>query len=273
MNYIRITYKLILFALIVVVFLITSTLWRLLIWNLPARRRFYAHTVSVVSRLAIRVLSIKVRAIHKPKPGKNYLLVGNHLGMIDILVTSSQISTLFVTSVEMRQTAGLGWLAEMGGCLFVERRSRSNITNELKEIRKVLSQGLSVVLYPEGTSTNGERVLPFKKTLMTSAAGTGIGIKPMVLNYRRVNGEPMSAKWRDYVFWYGDQTFFPALMRFFSLKSVAVDLEFCEDVIVHSEEERKVVAGKIQSMVVSKYSKIPLAPGEVSPYSHIPIAE
>ncbi len=273
MNYFRIFYKIILFALVVLVFLVTSTIWRLLIWKIPARRRFYAHTFTFVCYMATLLLSIKVRAINKPKSGKNYLLVGNHLGMIDILVTASQLSALFVTSVELRQTAGLGWLAEMSGCLFVERRSRSNITKELKEIRNVLSQGLSVILYPEGTSTNGERVLPFKKTLMTSAAGTGIAIKPMVLNYRRVNGEPMSAKWRDYVFWYGDQTFAPALLRFFSLRSVEVDLEFCQDVIVHSEEERKIVAGQIQSVVVSKYSKIPLLPGEVSPYSHIPIAE
>ena len=49
-------------------------------------------------------------------------------------------------------------------------------------------------------------------------------------------------------------------MPFFSLRSVEVDLEFCQDVIVHSEEERKIVAGQIQSVVVSKYSKIPLLP-------------
>jgi 1-acyl-sn-glycerol-3-phosphate acyltransferase len=90
----------------------------------------------------------------------------------------------------MKETPFLGHLAELGGCLYVERRDRSNINNEMLQIREALQQGFNVVLYPEGTSTNGEQVLPFKKTLMTAAAGTSVPIMPMVLNRINANFYP-----------------------------------------------------------------------------------
>lgn len=176
--------------------------------------------------------------------------------MLDILVISSLHPTLFITSVDMRQTWGLGFLTEMGGCLYVERRSRSKLNKEIEEIRLALKQGFSVVLYPEGTSSNGERVLPFKKSLLTAAAGTGVPILPMVINYRRVNGEAVSLKWRDYVCWYGDQTFFPALLRILSVQSVDVEIEFLKEVRVHSDKERREAATQIQALIEAKYTPI-----------------
>lgn len=270
MKLLRVGYKLSMFVFYIFGFVVISLAWRLRTRDPIRRRHHYAFTVSLFCRAALWLLNFKVNAINVPSKKKSFLLVGNHLGILDILVAGAFKHTLFITSVEMRDTPGLGFLAEMAGCLFVERRSRWNITGEISEIREALTQGFSVTLYPEGTSTNGERVLPFKKSLMTAAAGTGVHIKPMVVNYRKVNGEPMSDKWRDYVCWYGDQTFFPALLRIFTVKSVEVDLEFCHEVLVHSEEERHAVAAEVQRTIVSKYTKIPLLPGVVSPYAHIP---
>lgn len=203
-------------------------------------------------------MNFRVRLINAPAPDQSFLLVGNHLGMLDILVLAAHHPSLFITSVDMRETPGLGFLTEMGGCLYVERRNRQNIMTEIGEIRSALQQQFSVVLYPEGTSTNGEKVLPFKKSLLTSAAGTGIPILPVVINYRKVNGEPMAHKWRDHVFWYGDQTFVPALMRIFSVHSVEVELEFCEEVDVHSEDERRHVASHLHQVISSKFTPIPM---------------
>jgi 1-acyl-sn-glycerol-3-phosphate acyltransferase len=272
MKYFRMTYKIIGFLGLIVIYLVVSCLWRILYRDMKTRRQHYIKTVSWTTRMCLRMMSFKISIINPPPMDKAALLVGNHLGMFDILVLASNYPCLFVTSVEMRETPGLGLLTEMGGSLYVERRNRSNIQNELVEIREALQQGFRVVLYPEGTSTNGERVLPFKKTLMTAAAGTGVPILPMVINYRKVNGEPVSHKWRDYVCWYGDQTFLAAFLRVVSVKSIEVDIEFFDEVIVKSEEHRREVAALVQKLIVSKYVKIPLPPGEVSPYAHIPEA-
>ena len=153
----------------------------------------------------------------------------------------------------MRETPGLGLLTEMGGCLYVERRNRSNIHNELIQIRETLKAGFNVVLYPEGTSTDGRQVIPFKKTLMTAVAGTGVPIMPMVINFRKANGEPMSDKYRTCVAWYGDLSFLDALIGAFGLKSAEIEFEFCEPIHCHTEEDRRHVAEAVYKAVVSKY--------------------
>jgi 1-acyl-sn-glycerol-3-phosphate acyltransferase len=256
MTALRISYKSIFFLLAVIAYVVVSLFWRLWTRDPVRRRRHYTQTVSFFCRLALWFMNFKVRAINAPPPDSSFLLVGNHLGMLDILVLSSRHPSLFITSVDMRETPGLGFLTEMGGCLYVERRNRQNILNEIGEIREALKQKFSVALYPEGTSTNGEKVLPFKKSLITAAAGTGVSILPVVINYRQVNGETMSHKWRDHVCWYGDQTFVPALLRIFSIQSVNVDLEFCQEIDVHNEDERRHVASHLYQVISSKYTPI-----------------
>lgn len=259
-------YKLFLFISVITIYLVWSLLNRVRSRDLMKRRRYYTHTVSVVSRLALWLMKFKINYINPPTSNQHYLFVGNHLGMLDVLIIAAKFPTLFITSVEMKNTPGLGLLSEAGGCLYTERRDRSNIQNEMLEIREALRQGLNVTLYPEGTSTNGEGLLPLKKTLMTAAAGTGVPIKPMVLNYRKVNGHPMSGEWRDYLCWYGDLTFIDSLFNIFSLDRIDADLEFLEDVVVHNEEERREVAKRIQDAMIAKYDPILLLPSEKSPY-------
>lgn len=266
----RICYKLVLFFAFISAYILVSLFWRVWTRDLVNRRRHYVKTVSFFCRLALWLLNFKVNVINKARADQPHLIVGNHLGMLDILVFAAVKPSLFITSVEMRETPGLGLLAEMGGCLYVERRDRSNIKNEMGEIRQALQQGFSVTLYPEGTSTNGERVLPFKKTLMTTVAGTGVPILPTVINYRKIDGEPMSHKWRDYVCWYGDQTFWPAMIRIFQVGSVEIDLEYCEEVVVHSEEERKEIAAVVQRAVMQRYTKIPMPEGIPTLYPGVP---
>jgi 1-acyl-sn-glycerol-3-phosphate acyltransferase len=226
----------------------------------------YAKAVSFYCRVARFIFNIKVDTTNMPPVDQPFLLVGNHLGILDIFVLSSVRNCLFITSVEMRDTPFLGTLCEMGGCFFVERRSRSNISSEIQHIREALKQGFNIVLYPEGTSTNGERVLPFKKSLMTAAAGTGVSILPMALNYTSVNGEPMSWKWRNQVCWYGDQTFLPAMRRLLSCCEVTARIDFLQPIECHSDEERRHVAENAQTQIEQKFVKIPLGPNEVSDF-------
>jgi 1-acyl-sn-glycerol-3-phosphate acyltransferase len=272
MRLFKICYKFVLFCLYIGSFILSSYVYRIFVKDQLKRRKYFLQSVSFFCRLGLGLLGFEIKAINLPAKDKPYLLAGNHLGMLDILAVAGIKPTLFVTSVELKNTPGLGVIAEMSGCLYVERRDRSNIQNELTEIREALSQGCSVALYPEGTSTNGERVLPFKKTLLTSAAGTGVPILPMVVNYVSVNGEPMSHKWRDYVCWYGDDTFFASLIRIFQVDSVVVEIEFLNPVVVESEDQRKEVAAQVQHQIVQKYRKIPLPPGVESLYKNIPEA-
>jgi 1-acyl-sn-glycerol-3-phosphate acyltransferase len=259
MTFLRGILKIGAFAVAAVLYLAISFVGQLFIRDPKARRHFFTDLVSIFCRWGIWLMNIEVKVKNLPPRERNFLFVGNHLGILDIVVLASVHPTLFITSVEMRETPGLGLLCEMGGCLFVERRSRSNIQKEIEQIREALRQGLCVTLYPEGTSSNGERLLPFKKSLLTAAAGIDVPIRPLVINYRSVNGEPMSDKWRDFVCWYGDQTFPPALWRMMTMRSCVAELEFLEEVHVRSHEERREVAALLQARISEKFTPIPKA--------------
>jgi lyso-ornithine lipid O-acyltransferase len=264
---IRAGIKVIFCAPVIIGYILTCSFWKLTVSDPVKQRMLYAKTVSWFCRRLLWYTNAELIIKNMPPLDQPFLLVGNHLGMMDILLLASRRPSLFITSVEMKNTPLLGTLCEMGGCLFVERRSRGNINNEINMIRETLKQGHTVVLYPEGTSTNGERILPFKKTMMTAAAGTGVAILPMVINYTHVNSEPMSWKWRDYVYWYGDQAFPPALWRMMSLRHFRVEIEFLNPIICDSDEKRREIASLAQKQIEDKFIKIPLGPGEVSKFS------
>lgn len=270
MTELRVLWKFSAFVFWVIIFLICSFTIRLCYKSLSERRRFYVKLVSFLCRQGRSIFKINVEWVNAPPKDKSYLFIGNHLGMLDILVLASERPALFITSVDMRETPIIGTLTEIAGCLFVERRNRSNITNEILEIREALNQGFSVTLYPEGTSTDGAQVLPFKKTLMTSAAGTGVPLMPAIINYTHINGEPMSHKWRDYVCWYGDQSFLSSLLKIFACKSIDVRFEFGEEIMVHTEEERRTVAAIVQKAVESKFVPIPYPEGVEPSWNRAP---
>lgn len=175
------------------------------------------------------------------------------MGFVDILLMGSIFPLLFVTSNEMRETPFLGLLTEMGGCMYVERRSRTKILDEMKSIVTALQNGFRIVLYPEATSTNGEQVLPFKRTLMMAASHAGVPIQPAVVNFRKVNGEDFSLKWRDHLCWYGDITFATSLWKALTLKSLHAEIEFLEQIHTTPEDDRGLIADKAHSLISEKF--------------------
>ncbi|HRO65987.1 MAG TPA: lysophospholipid acyltransferase family protein [Pseudobdellovibrionaceae bacterium] len=220
------------------------------------KRRFSAHA-TFWCRFCCRIFRIKVLVKNRPQGDRPGLVVGNHLGFIDLLACASVQPNLFVTSREMRETPVLGLITEMAGCIYVERRSRANILNELGEMIDYLRKGFRVVLYPEATSTNGEGVLPFKRTLITAAAHAGVPVVPYVFNFREINGEPgFQLKYRDSVCWYGDISFIQAIWNAFSLKSLVCEVEFLSPVYTKTDDDRAVVADAIREMIVAKFNPV-----------------
>lgn len=268
----RIIWKILAFVFLVVLYFATHGFLRLVVWKETQKRWMCIRINLFYCRVCLALMNFKVQAVNLPKTNETYLHVGNHLGILDIFFINSLRPCLFVTSVEMKNTPFLGWICEVGGCLYVERRSRANMAKEIADMRTALAQGFNVVIYPEGTSTDGSLILPFKKTIMTSAAAGSVPIKPVVQNYLEVNGEPMSHKWRDYVCWYGDETFAPALLRMLSLKSLTVQLEFLDEIVVDSEDQRRQVAAAAEGMIRSKYKPIPYPQGVMPKWTPPPTA-
>ena len=123
-----------------------------------------------------------------------------------------------MSTEEVRTTPVLGSLATAGGCVFVERRSRENIRQEVELIAGLLKQGHSMIFFPEGTSTNGSSVLPFKRPLFAPAVLAGVPVLPAVVQLIEIDGKSVSGQNRDLLCWYGDMQFAPHLLALAGLQ-------------------------------------------------------
>lgn len=180
----------------------------------------------VITRVALWIWGVKPNYVgHDIDENQNFLMVGNHLSYLDVVLYASKYPCLFVTSVEVRDSFGLGHICKLAGCVFVERRSRKGLGSEVSEITEALKNGLNVIVFPEATSTNGESVLRFKRPLFQAAINSGKPVLPIVLNYKYINNQPVRLSNRDQICWYGDMDFIPHFWNFLNLSSVEADVK------------------------------------------------
>lgn len=217
------------------------------------RRKKLTMNGQLTAKWILRAFNIKLVCNIAIPDDEGSLLVGNHLGFIDIVCLIALTHGVFITSTEMRETPFLGQICDLGGCAYVNRKSRLSIQEELKDIVSVLKQGFRVMLYAESVASNGEQVLPFKKTLITAAGLSGKPIRPFVFNYRTVNGGPVKYEHRDSVCWYGDKSFISAIWKSLKLNSLTCEIEFLPLVHAAPDEDRTQLANKLHAMVSSKF--------------------
>jgi len=243
------------FALVVLVFLFIGSALRLFVTNRKKKRFLLARLTSYVSKLCLWVgrIRVVVSGVENIENDQTYLIVANHMGMIDILALSYQFPSIFVTSVELKETPVVGWLADAGGCVFVERRTRQNIHAEVANIRDALLEGNHVVIFPEAKSTNGDFVHPFKKSLFVSCVQTDARVLPITINYLKVNGMAVSQANRDFVCWYGNQSFHEALWRLMTNFTTSVELLIHPSLLLRTEEDRHHVATLSHANIQSKF--------------------
>src|SRR5882672_10787489 len=105
-----------------------------------------------------------------PKSG---LLVSNHLSYLDILVICANAPSVFVSKADVRRWPLFGWLAALAGTVSIERERRSHVGAVNQEIQSALDEGILVVIFPEGTSSDGETVRPFRSSLLEPALRGG----------------------------------------------------------------------------------------------------
>ena len=215
------------FLIIVLFFFITTSPFYLLFLLFPMwTRAILTYQISLYSRALLWVLGVKTnfKNLNHGKKYENYLIVSNHLSYLDVLILASRLPTCFVTSTDIKATPFLGQLAILAGCLFVNRKNRSGLQNEVNELRMALLSGLNVTVFPEATSTDGSEVLRFKRPLFESSLATGKPILPLTINYQSISDNPVHMGNRDVVCWYGDMDFFPHFLTLLEQSEVKVEV-------------------------------------------------
>lgn len=260
----RAIFRIIMLAMLLLVYTVVGGLLLFACGTSRRHRAIAPHLVGFFSRIGLKILGIRCQWLgvrNRTDIGSAKFVVANHLSYVDVLCLAARMPLAFVTSVEIRDTFPLGLWCRIGGCFFVERRSRSQIPDEVIAMCSILRQGIGVAVFPEATSTNGERVLPFKNSMFAAAIASGTPVLPIVLRYQTVNDAPIDQVTRDSVYWYGTMGFASHLWRLANLSSVTLEISVLDEVPIRSDQSRKQLAEysqlKISQCYLSRLSFLP----------------
>lgn len=255
---IRAAYRFVYFITILCVYFFTAIGLHFLTVNPIKRRKRLVPIAQLYARFMASAFNIKVICKNPISPLENSLVVGNHIGFIDMISLESVSPCIFIKSLEMKYTAVLGRICDLGGFTYVDRKFRMDIQDEVIDISQALQDGFRIALYAESIASNGEQVLPFEKTLLMSAAFANRPIRPFVFNFREVNGGSVLYSHRDSLCWYGDESFIPAFWRSLKLDSVTCEIEFLPLLHVTVEDNRNQIAEYLHQIISEKY--VPFRP-------------
>jgi len=240
------------FAILVAFLVVTfgSIPWQLYATHFRLKRRKTFPTR--FHRILARLFGLRVTVIGSPVQDRGVLMVANHTGYFDILILSSILRVSFVAKSEVKRWPLFGILAQLQESVFVERKKRSQAGEARDQIRERLRAGDCLVLFPEGTSTDGNRVLPFKSALM-GAAEADIGsddagrkrsvpVQPVSIAYVGMHGLPMGRENRPLYAWYGDMELLPHLWEALVAGPLDVVVQFHQPITADSVGGRKMLA-------------------------------
>jgi 1-acyl-sn-glycerol-3-phosphate acyltransferase len=208
-------------------------------------------------RALCALLRIRVRIRGTPVRDRGVLFVSNHVSWADIVVIGSILPVAFVAKREVRDWPLVGVTARMQRTVFVDRTRRHQATAAVGDIVNRLHGGTPVVLFAEGTSSDGNRVLPFRSALLGAVehaaahGGTdgGIAIQPMSICYTALHGVPMGRQHRPLAAWYGDLDFVPHVRDFIARGAVDAVVSYGEPVAVAPGSDRKALTRRLEEAV------------------------
>jgi len=190
--------------------------------KLATGRRDAASRAVVLHTWSARMLRrLNVSLSVEGTPPTQGLIVSNHLSYLDILVFSAAAPCAFVAKREVRSWPGVGWIATLAGCIYIDRSRRSATHSIQPAIHAALAGGSRLVLFPEGTSSDGKRLLPFRSSLLQPAVADEAPITAARLLYELDDGDPAN----DVCYW-GDMALVPHALRLFARSGVRASLRF-----------------------------------------------
>jgi 1-acyl-sn-glycerol-3-phosphate acyltransferase len=171
------------------------------------------------------------------------LLVCNHLSYLDILVLVSLTPAIFVAKREVKSWPVFGWFARLAGTLFVDRARRTHVGKVTNEIQSALNQGALVILFPEGTSSGGDTVLPFRSSLLEPAARHNHSISAGLIQYELKDGDVS-----EEVCYWKDMTLVPHLINLLGKRRIQASVRFTR--LSEGSANRKDLARQLHSEVL-----------------------
>jgi 1-acyl-sn-glycerol-3-phosphate acyltransferase len=196
----------------------------------------------IYHRVVCYILGVRIEVHGQPSRVTPTLFVGNHVSYLDVEVLSSILPVSFVAKSEVAGWPFFGWLAKLQRTVFIDRRQRAARAGR-DGVQRRLDAGDDLVLFPEGTSGDGTRVLPFRSSLLGATqmrhGRDPVPVQPFTINYARLDGIPVGRLCRPFFTWFGDMELASHLWNMVSLGEVAAIVVFHETVDIDRLGDRK----------------------------------
>lgn len=211
-------------------------------------------------KIASRILGIDTRVHGAPSRENPVLFIANHISWVDIFALGGVMKPSFVARGDLEGWPLFGWLSTLRRTIFIDRENRARSGAHLELMIKRLEAGDSLILFPEGTSSDGSRVLPFKSSLFAVAErwnGTKpLTVQPVSIAYTQLNSMPLGRHFRPYVGWYGDMFLGPHVWDLMTLGRVTVVITFHTPVTLETVGDRKAMSAHCHGEISRQLARL-----------------
>lgn len=216
-----------------------------------ARRNGRLYWRGVAFILGLRVIVRGTLSARRP-----VLYVSNHVSYIDIVALGSVLDAAFVAKSEVKGWPGIGLVAQLGRTVYVDRQRKSSKQQRDGMLERLTKARKSLILFPEGTSKDGNRIGAFKSALLSAAAvtdrdGHPLAVQPVTIAYTRLDGMPLGRSWRPFYAWYGDMALAPHLWAMLGLGITTVEIELHPETSLEQFKSRKELAEHCHRLISS----------------------
>ncbi len=209
-------------------------------------------------RAMSRALGVRTRLIGQPASGA-VLYVANHVSWLDIPVLGGHLTGSFVAKAEVGEMRVVGFLADLQRTIYVERERRSRSAGQANAIRSRLLSGGNVILFPEGTSSDGVHILPFKSSLFSvigADSEADIRIQPVTIAYTHLNGLPLTRHRLVELAWVGDVGLGSHVLDCMRLGRIDASILCHEPVRSSDFPDRKALARHCEMVIADGYRQM-----------------
>lgn len=231
---VRITLRALGLLLALLVFVPLHYLYRVFAYGSPFPMLFL--------RLAARICGARVKRVGTALR-RDVVFLANHVSWLDILTLAGASGTAFVAKAELAKAPLVGWLAGLNRTVFVQREARMNVAEQINAVREALTDNWSVTIFPEGTTTDGQSLLPFKSSMlkMLEPPPTGVMVQPVFIDYGSMAEE---------IGWIGEERGADNAARILARRgSFPVKLHFLAPFSPEDHRGRKLIAARARSMI------------------------
>ena len=223
------------------------------------------------------IIGIRIHQVGQRCDDRPLLILSNHVSWLDIIVITAITPVVFVAKSEVAGWPIFGWLAKLQRTVFIERERRQKTGEATREMANRLNGGDAVVLFAEGTSSDGNRILPFRSALVgavhhalgDSTHHSGVRVQPLSVAYTGIGGVPSGRALRDKMAWYGDADLMPHVLGVLASGAVDVTVSFGPAVAYDMSADRKRIArdaeASVRRMTATALRRPPTVPDRTAP--------